>query len=106
MPVTFVPTPPRYLALPRVLIWLPNDVFLPLTSHWRPIGPAPLQDILRTNRIKSNRRTRHDGSSSDLLFGHRIVRLAALHVAALLDQVADLVRRDRQLALGADIQGG
>src|SRR5947207_1404924 len=40
-PVVFLPTPPRYLALPRVVMWLPNDVFLPLTSHWRPIGLAP-----------------------------------------------------------------
>ena len=40
-----------------------------------------------------------------LLFGERIVRLAALHVAAFLDQFADFVGRDRELALGADIQG-
>src|SRR5262249_29586381 len=81
------PTPPRYLALPRVVTWLPNDVFLPLTSHWRPIGQTP--------RL----------SSSGLLLGHRVVRLAALDVAAFLDQVADLVGRDRELALGADIEG-
>ena len=40
-----------------------------------------------------------------LLFGERIVRLAALHVAAFLDQFANFVGRDRELALGADIQG-
>ena len=39
-------------------------------------------------------------------FGHRIVRLAPLHVAAFLDQVAHLVGRDGQLALRADVQGG
>src|SRR5262245_46679261 len=32
--------------------------------------------------------------------------LAPLDVAALLDEVADLVRGDRQLALRADVQGG
>jgi hypothetical protein len=32
--------------------------------------------------------------------------LAPLDVAALLDQVADLVRGDGQLALRADVQGG
>jgi len=30
MPVILVPTPPRYLALPRCVTWLPNDVFLPV----------------------------------------------------------------------------
>ena len=40
-----------------------------------------------------------------LLFGERIVRLAALHVAAFLDQMTDFVGRNRELALGADIQG-
>jgi len=40
-----------------------------------------------------------------LLFGERIVRLASLHVAAFLDQFANFVGRDRELALGADIQG-
>src|SRR4051794_10817076 len=39
MPVHLVPTPPRYFALPRVVMWLPNDVVLPLTSHRRPMGP-------------------------------------------------------------------
>ena len=41
-----------------------------------------------------------------LLFGQRIVRLASLHVAAFLDQLANFVGRDRALALRADIQGG
>ena len=41
-----------------------------------------------------------------LLFGERIVRLAALHIAAFLDQFANFVGRDRELALGANIQGG
>ena len=41
-----------------------------------------------------------------LLFGERIVRLASLHVAAFLDQMTDFVGRNRELALGADIQGG
>src|SRR4051794_18190576 len=40
MPVTFVPTPPRYLALPRCVIWLPKVVFLPVKWHTRGIaGP-------------------------------------------------------------------
>ena len=34
------------------------------------------------------------------------MHLAPLNVAALFDQVADLVRRDRELALGTDIQSG
>jgi hypothetical protein len=45
---------------------------------------------------------------SDFLFflGHRIMRLGTLDVAAFLDQVADLVRWDRQLALRTGVQGG
>src|SRR6476646_935817 len=35
MPVTFVPTPPRYLALPRWVIWLPKLVFLPVMAQTR-----------------------------------------------------------------------
>src|ERR1700761_5072572 len=40
-PVVFLPTPPRYLALPRSVFWLPNEVFLPLTGHSRPIVIRP-----------------------------------------------------------------
>jgi hypothetical protein len=29
----FLPTPPRYLALPRLAIELPADVFLPVKWH-------------------------------------------------------------------------
>jgi hypothetical protein len=36
--------------------------------------------------------------------GDRIVRLAALHVTAFLDQIADLVGRDGKLALGANVE--
>lgn len=32
-PVVLMPTPPRYLALPRRVMWLPKVVFFPLTSH-------------------------------------------------------------------------
>src|SRR6478672_454381 len=35
MPVIFVPTPPRYLALPRWVIWLPKLVFLPVMAQTR-----------------------------------------------------------------------
>ena len=35
IPVIFVPTPPRYFALPRVSTELPLDGFLPQTSHMR-----------------------------------------------------------------------
>src|SRR5262249_18283576 len=28
-------------ALPRSVLWLPNEVFLPLTGHSRPIAPTP-----------------------------------------------------------------
>jgi hypothetical protein len=38
--------------------------------------------------------------------GERIVRLAALHVPAFLDQVTDLVGRHGELALRTDIQCG
>src|SRR6185503_1597856 len=38
MPVTFVPTPPRYLALPRVVIWLPTLGFFLQMSHWLPMA--------------------------------------------------------------------
>ena len=33
MPVIFVPTPPRYFALPRVVTLLPMTGFLPQISH-------------------------------------------------------------------------
>src|SRR5437763_1056241 len=36
--------------------------------------------------------------------GQRVVRLAALHVAALFNEVAHLVRGDRQLTLRANVQ--
>jgi hypothetical protein len=42
---------------------------------------------------------------SDLLFGRRVMRLAPLHVAALLHQVAYFVRWHSELALGADVEG-
>src|SRR4028118_771266 len=53
MPVIFVPTPPRYFFLPRVVTWLPNEVFLPLTSHSRPSGATPsrLLDLAWLNGI-------------------------------------------------------
>src|SRR4051812_1444270 len=99
MPVIFVPTPPRYFFLPRVVTWLPNEVFLPLTSHSRPIGPAPSRLLgLAWLGLRNFDR-------SDFFFGHGVVRLAPLDVAALLDQVADLVGRDRELTLRADVQG-
>ena len=46
------------------------------------------------------------GSDLFLVLGRRVVRLAPLDVAALLDKVADLVGRDGQLALRADVQSG
>src|SRR5262249_49880051 len=33
MPVTLVPTPPRYLAFPRMVTWLPKTGTFPQTSH-------------------------------------------------------------------------
>src|SRR5439155_20426428 len=41
MPVILVPTPPRYLALPRCVIWLPKLVFLPVKWHTRGIRHGP-----------------------------------------------------------------
>src|SRR3954462_14617318 len=38
MPVTFVPTPPKYFFLPRVVTWLPSCRPLPQTSHCRAIA--------------------------------------------------------------------
>src|SRR5882757_11478143 len=35
MPVVLVPTPPRYFALPRWVIWLPKVVFLPVNAQTR-----------------------------------------------------------------------
>ena len=40
-----------------------------------------------------------------LLFGERVMRLAALHVTAFFHQFTDLVRRNGELALRANIQG-
>src|SRR5207253_8785949 len=37
MPVILVPTPPRYLALPRWVFWCPKLVFLPVKKHTRGI---------------------------------------------------------------------
>src|SRR4051794_28612296 len=101
MPVHLVPTPPRYFALPRWVTLLPNDVFLPLTSHWRPIGPTPWKLHVSGGGPAVDR----SFEQSDFFFGHRIVRLAPLDVAAFLDEVADLVGRDGQFALRADVQG-
>jgi hypothetical protein len=33
MPVIFLPTPPRYLALPRLTILLPKTVFFPVKKQ-------------------------------------------------------------------------
>lgn len=33
IPVTFVPTPPRYFALPRISTLLPTEACLPHTAH-------------------------------------------------------------------------
>src|ERR1700722_19147575 len=38
MPVIFVPTPPRYLALPRWVTLFPKLVFLPVKKQTRGIG--------------------------------------------------------------------
>src|SRR3954471_16893427 len=38
MPVGLRPTPPRYFALPRQVIWLPTTGFLPQTSHCMPMA--------------------------------------------------------------------
>ena len=45
MPVIFVPTPPRYLALPRVVTWLPSSGPLPRKFSEREpseLSPQPL----------------------------------------------------------------
>src|SRR5215213_2701488 len=41
-PVIFVPTPPRYLALPRVVFLRPNWVFLPVKWQTRGIGSTSM----------------------------------------------------------------
>src|SRR3954462_14211264 len=41
IPVTFVPTPPRYLALPRWVIWFPKVVFLPVKWQTRGMSQRP-----------------------------------------------------------------
>ena len=41
MPVTLVPTPPRYFALPRIVTVLPTAGPLPQTSHERAIAALP-----------------------------------------------------------------
>lgn len=38
IPVTLVPTPPKYLATPRISICCPDMGFLPQTSHSRAIS--------------------------------------------------------------------
>src|SRR5579885_893739 len=43
MPVVLRPTPPRYFALPRRVIWLPITGFLPQTAHSMPMSVALIQ---------------------------------------------------------------
>src|SRR2546429_9809181 len=40
MPVVLRPTPPKYFALPRRVIWLPITGFLPQTAHSWPMSVA------------------------------------------------------------------
>src|SRR4051794_6183060 len=59
IPVTFVPTPPRYLALPRWVIWLPKVVFLPVKWQTRGIAQTfPYPYISRQNRAEQSRKNR------------------------------------------------
>ena len=60
MPVTLVPTPPRYFALPRVVIWLPVTGLRPHTSQDWAIQSLPLArgnwqsiESLLYNRLRS-----------------------------------------------------
>ena len=46
--LVFVPTPPRYLALPRWRILLPKVVFLPVKWHTR--GIEILNSLSKTSR--------------------------------------------------------
>src|SRR6185295_13051186 len=52
MPVILVPTPPRYLALPRWVFWFPKLVFLPVKKHTRGIESPHFsgQDSVGRNR--------------------------------------------------------
>jgi hypothetical protein len=50
MPVTLLPTPPRYLALPRLAILLPDTVRLPVKKHSLDIKYAPVIFIFNAGR--------------------------------------------------------
>ena len=50
IPVTLVPTPPRYFALPRCVIELPIAGFFPHTSHARAMVSLPSRALESKNR--------------------------------------------------------
>src|SRR3954468_4376879 len=52
MPVIFVPTPPRYLALPRVVFLRPNMVFLPVKWQTRGIAVTSLDSKFRAGECR------------------------------------------------------
>src|SRR5882672_4951777 len=53
MPVTLVPTPPRYLALPRWVIWFPNVVFLPV--KWQTRGMVDPNEKSKSQNAKNRK---------------------------------------------------
>src|SRR5678815_3503616 len=80
MPVILVPTPPRYLALPRWVFWRPKLVFLPVKKHTRGIESPHFsgQDSVGRNRGIASAAESVAGAAALLQIAaghHRIVRI-------------------------------
>jgi hypothetical protein len=51
MPVIFLPTPPRYLALPRLTMLLPKLVFFPVKKQTLDISLTPILHKKPSNKL-------------------------------------------------------
>src|SRR3954466_1859698 len=80
MPVILVPTPPRYLALPRWVFWCPKLVFLPVKKHTRGIQSPHFsgQDSVGgQSRIASPLSRSMMVAAAQIVAGHH--RIVAIH---------------------------
>src|SRR6266568_2472710 len=78
MPVILVPTPPRYLALPRWVFWCPKLVFLPVKKQTRGIRSPHFsgQDSVGGQRRIASRMGSVLHAAVEIAGGHhRVVRI-------------------------------
>src|SRR5439155_12126817 len=82
MPVTLVPTPPRYLALPRCVIWLPKLVFLPV--KWQTRGMVQVSPEKQGREVYG----KGDGNSSSSGFHREVAKVRSLNLSSRLRDFA------------------